>query len=127
MPYQSQTSPRVKEPKRDITCFRYREIEHIARYCLLEKKLKKKPEEHQSTNYVGNPNPTLTIVIKKKSPNPTKHVDIESNSSDTFDEFTYEEEILDKIEEYHIKESAAKEIGVRPQTRLKTLQNELAM
>ncbi|CAG8511152.1 3161_t:CDS:10, partial [Gigaspora rosea] len=38
----------IKEPRRDITCFRYGEIVHIARRCLSERKPKRDPEERQS-------------------------------------------------------------------------------
>ncbi|CAG8471533.1 1527_t:CDS:2, partial [Gigaspora margarita] len=39
------------------------------------------------------------------------HVDVESDSGDTFDEFTYEKEMLDKIEGYYTEELATEEIG----------------
>ncbi|CAG8457790.1 42766_t:CDS:2 [Gigaspora margarita] len=79
------TERRIKEPRRDITCFKCREIGHIARQYLSERKLKKDFEERHN---VG------------------------SDSSDTFNEFTYEEEVLDEIEGYHTEESATEEIGL---------------
>ncbi|CAG8821404.1 5383_t:CDS:1, partial [Gigaspora margarita] len=39
-------------------------------------------------------------------------MDVESDSGNTFDEFTYEEEMLDEIEGYHTEESAVKDIGL---------------
>ncbi|CAG8609491.1 40506_t:CDS:2, partial [Gigaspora margarita] len=47
----------VKEPKRDIICFRCGEIGHIAQCCLSERKPKRESEKHQSTNYIGWFNP----------------------------------------------------------------------
>ncbi|CAG8610949.1 37817_t:CDS:2 [Gigaspora margarita] len=46
-----------------------------------------------------------------QAPGP-EHVDIESDSSNTFDEFTYEKEILDEIESYYTEELATEEMGL---------------
>ncbi|CAG8831311.1 42789_t:CDS:2, partial [Gigaspora margarita] len=39
------------------------------------------------------------------------HVNMRSNSGNTFDEFTYKEKMLDKIEGYHTEESATKPLN----------------
>ncbi|CAG8639578.1 22002_t:CDS:2, partial [Gigaspora margarita] len=39
-----------------------------------------------------------------------EHMDVGSDNSDTFDEFTYEEEMLNEINGYHTEESATEDI-----------------
>ncbi|CAG8815309.1 11079_t:CDS:1, partial [Gigaspora margarita] len=60
---------------------------------------------------------TVEVPISNTSNNDLRapeleHMDMESDSSNTFYKFIYEEEVLNEIEEYHTKESVAKEIGL---------------
>ncbi|CAG8770579.1 35624_t:CDS:2 [Gigaspora margarita] len=91
---------------------------HVSNQCLLEKKLKKDFKEHHGINYMGwfipydnnqeawDKNEVYALALGPE------HMDMGSDSSDTFNEFTYEEEVLDKIEGYYTEELAAKEIGL---------------
>ncbi|CAG8658231.1 18308_t:CDS:2 [Gigaspora margarita] len=70
--------------------------------------------QHLYLRYQGR---TVEVPISNTSNNDLRalgpeHVNVESDSSNTFGEFTYEEEMLDKIEEYHTEESATEEIGL---------------
>ncbi|CAG8604000.1 39447_t:CDS:2, partial [Gigaspora margarita] len=93
------------------------------------------PEDKQVFNYVGwfniyNPdqelwdeNEVYALVREEAQPmthlreepdlmeEGPEHVDVGSDSGDTFDEFTYEEKMLDEIEGYHTEESATEEIA----------------
>ncbi|CAG8763686.1 768_t:CDS:2, partial [Gigaspora margarita] len=66
-------------------------------------------QERDDIPLLPNPEEEPDLIEKVDTP-------VRSDSSDTFDKFTYEEEMLDENEGYHTEESTIEDIGALTQT-----------